>query len=102
MLRWLAVLGLALLPAGATAQLYTDAELESARRQSVPVAEMLTRDIPATLPRALRAAAGAIRPEFPDRVGSHPLNMFADPASATVIIPLETLRFLDDFAILLA
>lgn len=96
------VLCLVLLPAAAAAQLYTDAELESARRQIGPVTEMLTRDIPATLPRAQRAAAAAIRPEFPDRVDSHPLNMFAIPASATVVIPLETLRFLDDYAILLA
>jgi hypothetical protein len=98
-LRLAALLSLVALPA--LAQLYGDAELASARRQSVRVAQMLTEDIPATLPRGERARAAAIRPAFPQRLGGHPLGVFAEPSRNTVHIPLETIRFLDDFALLM-
>ncbi len=90
------------LAAPALAQLYSDAELDSARRQSVNVAHMLTEDITATLPRAERSRAASVHVDFPVRVDGNPLGMFAQPATGTVFVPLETLRFLDDFAILLA
>jgi hypothetical protein len=86
----------------AQAQLYSDDELASARRQSVNVARMLTEDIVATLPRAERARAASVRAEFPVRVDGNPLGMFAQPATGTVFVPLETLRFLDDYGVLLA
>jgi hypothetical protein len=93
---------LVLIAAPALAQLYSPGELETARRQSRVVASMLREDIPATLPRGPRAEAASIRAAFPERLGSHPLGMFAEPARNTVHIPLETLRFLDDLALLMA
>jgi hypothetical protein len=98
-LRLAVILLLAALPA--RAQLYGEDELASARRQSARVAEMLTEEVPATLPRGERARAASIRPAFPVRLGGHPLGVFAEPARNTVHVPLETLRFLDDFALLL-
>jgi hypothetical protein len=95
-----ALLVMAAMPA--QAQLYTDDDLASARRQSVNVARMLTEDIVATLPRDLRARTAGLRAEFPVRVDGNPLGVFANPAAGTVIVPLETLRFLDDYATLLA
>ena len=102
MLRLLAALAIALAAGPAGAQFYSADELETARRQSVNAARMLTEDIVATLPRAERARAADVQVAFPVRVDGNPLGMFAEPATATVVVPLETLRFLDDFGILLA
>lgn len=102
MLRLGAAFALIITAGPAAAQLYTDDELASARRQSVNVARMLTEDIVATLPRGERARAARVHAEFPVRVDGNPLGMFAHPATETVFIPLETLRFLDDYAILMA
>jgi hypothetical protein len=100
----LAVAALVLL-AGATAaaaELYGPAELATAARMQPRIAAMLTEDIPAALPRAQRPAAAAVRIAFPERLGPHPMGFYAEPAARTVHVPLETVRFLDDFALLLA
>ena len=105
MLTRLALLaGLAVAPLAALAEgirVYDAATLAGTDRMAANVTLLLREDIPATLPRALRADAAAIAIHFPDR-GPHPISIFADPASNAVILPRETLRFLDDMAILTA
>ena len=81
--------------------LYDPATLAGTERMTANVTLLLREDIPAALPRTQRARAATIDIRFPDR-GPHPISIFADPAANAVILPRETLRFLDDMAILTA
>ena len=102
--RLILAASLALWPALAAAdglRLYDAQTLAQTDRMAANIEGLLREDIPAALPRARRAEAAAIAIRFPDR-GPHPLSIFADPAENAVILPRETMRFLDDMAILTA
>ena len=88
-------------PAAARDPLFGRAALDEASRMVPAVAHLLAEDIPATLPRAHRPRAAAIRLDTPDRLGPHPMGFYAVPARNTIVVPLETLHFLDEWAMLL-
>lgn len=85
----------------AQAPLFDRAALDEAARMVPAVRRMLAEDIPATLPRADRPRAAAIRLATPDRLGPHPMGVYAEPTRNTIHVPLETLRFLDEWMMLL-
>lgn len=105
MLKLKAFLFLVILLCAATvyaAQLYSDAELEAAHRQMASnITLMVTEDIVRTIPRDRRPAAAKIQVTFKKR-GPNPLAFWSDPATATVYVPMESVRFIDDLAILQA
>jgi hypothetical protein len=87
-------------PAGA--QFYSDAEMESTLANSGPdIEDVFHTDIIGNLPRELRPAAAGVRLAFP-RQGPGPLAFYADPATRTIYMPLESIRFFDDLATLFA
>lgn len=84
------------------AQLYSDAELASAYQvMGSNIDLMVTQDIVRTVSRPLRPAAAQIRVRFVDR-GTNPLAFWSDPRAAVVHVPIESVRFIDDLAILQA
>lgn len=86
----------------ASAALYDDAVLEQAYRKTARNIElMVTEDIVRTVPRSVRPQAAAIRSEFVLR-GPNPLAFWSDPFNRVVYIPMESIRFIDDLAILQA
>lgn len=103
-LRRAAALALAavLHAAPAPAEMYSDdALLAEYQRVGDSIALMVTEDIPATLPPAERARAAAIRVVFEPRA-AHPLYFYARPDEGTVHVPVASVRFLADLAILTA
>jgi hypothetical protein len=85
-------------PAAAQRALFADAEIAAAIERRGPLIEgAIAEDIPAMLPREKRAGTAGIRVEFVVR-GPHPLSIFSDPASRRIIVPMETVLFIDDFA----
>ena len=89
---------LAVGPALAQRALFTDAEIAAAIQRRGPAIEgAIAEDIPAMLPREKRAGTAGIRVEFVAR-GPHPLSIFSDPATRRIIVPMETVLFIDDFA----
>ena len=99
-----AAIGLALLlrAAPAPAEVYPDAALLAEHeRIGEAVALIVTEDIPAALPPELRAAASGIGVVFEARA-AHPLYFYARPGEGTVHVPVASVRFLADLAILTA
>lgn len=79
--------------------LYGADDLARARQTMGPnIVLVVTEDIPNALPRAQRAGAARLTVDFIDR-GPHPLSYYSEPAAARVIVPLESVLFLDDLAI---
>lgn len=96
------LIGLLLAAGQASAQFYTDADLEGARTRSAPILRSVLRDdIIGNLPRELRPGAALIELDFP-REGSSLLDFHADPQTAMITMPLESIRFFDDLATLTA
>ena len=93
------LIGAALLGSPTAAQeLYSDVAIDAARQRRGPILELIViEDIPNALPRARRAGVAGIGIEFIDR-GPHPLSFASHPASRTVIVPIESVLFLDDLA----
>lgn len=101
MLR-VAVAALALWAGAAEAQLYTEAERAATLANAGPdIRDTLQTDIIGRLPRELRPEAAAVRLEMPP-AGPSPLAFYADPATRTIVMPLESIRFFDDVATLFA
>lgn len=93
---------LMLLASAADAQFYSRADLDRVRKRSAPKIElMVTQDLVKTLPRELRARGSEIRVHFPDR-GDHPLAFWSIPSQRTIHVPLESVRYFNDLAILFA
>lgn len=87
-------------PAPSAAQLYSDAELAAAYRlMGSNIELMVTEDIVRSIPRKQRPAAAAILVVFKER-GPNPLAFWSDPATAVIYVPMESVRFIDDLAIL--
>lgn len=94
----------AALIAGPTAasDFYTSAELRRVQDRAAPNLEaVLEEDIVGRMPRDLRPQAADIRLVFPE-TGPGPLAFYADPGARTVAMPLESIRFFDDVATLIA
>ena len=88
-------------PASA-ANLYSGKEIADAHRAMAPnIRLMVTEDNVRTAPRTHRPAAAKVTVKFVDR-GPHPLAFWAIPATATVYVPMESVRFIDDLAIVYA
>lgn len=97
---WTAVFLAAAAPV--SAEFFTPDELAQTRQRTVPrIEDILRDDIIGNLPRALRPAAAQIRLSFPDTSLS-PLAFWADPATATITLPIESIRFFDDLATIYA
>ena len=90
---WLA----AVLAGPATADgLFSDAEIATVMARRAPlIAGVVTEDIPSALPRAERAGLAGIGVAFVPH-GPNPLSFYADPAARKVVVPGETVLFLDD------
>ncbi|WP_116131528.1 hypothetical protein [Tropicimonas sp. IMCC34043] len=100
LMRALTLLALSATPA--SAQFYTDAELQRVQDRAVPKLELvLHEDIVGLLPRAERPLAARIALEFPAK-GPDPLAFYAEPDRLTITMPLESIRFFDDIATLFA
>lgn len=97
----LALAGL-LWAAPAAAQMYDEAELRAAADSMAEAIElMVTRDIPATLPPDQRAAAASVAVAF-ERRAAYPLYFYARPDTRTVHVPMASVRFFGDLALLVA
>lgn len=102
MLRVGLIATLAMLAGPSSAQFYTEAELQSTLRNAGPdIEDVLYIDIVGNLPRDLRPAAAGVRVAFPE-TGPGPLAFYADPATRTIYMPLQSIRFFDDVATLFA
>lgn len=87
-----AAAALLLLAAPARAELYPAAELAEARAAYAD-------NIRYQLREDMGVPAHAIALSLPDR-GPNPLSVWAEPASASVSLPIATVRFIDDLGIL--
>lgn len=98
-----AALTVTLLPGTAMAEgLYTEAELAHTRdRATGNIITVFQEDIIGNLPRADRPRAAAVTVRFPEH-GPSPLSFYANPATNTIYMPLESIRFFDDVATLFA
>lgn len=86
----------------ASAPLYEDAVLEQAHRKMGRNIElMVTEDIVGKVRRSMRPQAAAISVQFVLR-GPNPLAFWSDPVNKVVYVPMESIRFIDDLAILQA
>lgn len=103
--RAAALAGLGALAASAAlaqGALYSDDQLVAGwERMGRNIELVVTEDIPASLPREQRVAAAAISVVFETRLG-HPLGFYSHPPSRSVVVPMESVLFLDDLAILTA
>lgn len=72
------------------------------RDRAIPsIQSALQKDIIGHMPRDQRPVAERISLAFPER-GPHPMAFFSDPATGTIYMPLESIRFFDDIATLTA
>jgi hypothetical protein len=86
--------GLAAPAAGA--ELFSDEEIAVVLGRRAPLIEaVVTEDIPEGLPREKRAGTAGIGVAFVLR-GPNPLSFYADPAAREVVVPGDTVLFLDD------
>ncbi|AVO39122.2 hypothetical protein [Pukyongiella litopenaei] len=100
MLRVLAVPVLLATPAGA--EFYSAADMARVADRAIPSLRAALQDgIIAHMPRDQRPLADGISLAFPER-GPHPMAFFSDPATGTIYMPLESIRFFDDIATLTA
>lgn len=84
----------------ASATLYHDETLRSAQeKMGSNIRLMVTEDIVRTVPRSMRPRAASIGVEFTLR-GPNPLAFWSDPRNNVVYVPMESVRFIDDLAIL--
>jgi hypothetical protein len=65
------------------------------------IVSAVTEEIPRSLPREKRVGSDMLAVAFELR-GPHPLSIFSDPSAHTVIVPLETVLFIDQLAVVLA
>lgn len=91
----------ALFGAASTADdLYSDALLQDvSRRVGGNITAMIEQDIVRTVPRPDRPRAARIDTRMILR-GRHPLDFYADPRAGKIYVPMESVRFFDDLAIL--
>lgn len=86
----------------ASADLYSKEELNNAyNSMGHNIQLMLTTDIPKVVPRSLRLKTNSITSEF-RLEADHPLSFYADPVNAKVYIPMESVLFFDELAIVSA
>ena len=86
----------------ANADLYDPATLADLRHRLEPrITSTVHQDIAMQLPRHVRPAVAAITVKV-TRKGSSPLDFHAIPATGTIVVPAESVRFLDDVATLQA
>lgn len=84
----------------ALGDLYSDRMLQQAATRMGPnITAMVEQDIVKTVPRVDRPQAKRISVALILR-GRHPLDFFADPVQSTIYVPMESVRFFDDLAIL--
>jgi hypothetical protein len=83
-------------------ELFSDDEIAAVMARRAPLIEgVVTEDIPAGLPREKRAGTAGIGVAFVLR-GPNPLSFYADPAARKVVVPGDTVMFLDDLVTVLA
>ena len=88
--------------AAAGVRLYDDAVLEQVySRMARNLELMVTEDIVRKVTRDQRPQAAAIRVKFVLR-GPNPLAFWSDPVDKIVFIPMQSVRFIDDLAIVQA
>jgi hypothetical protein len=76
--------------------LFSDAEITAVLARRAPlIAGVVTEDIPSALPREARAGTAGIGVAFVLH-GPNPLSFYADPAARNVVVPGDTVLFLDD------
>lgn len=79
---------------------YTEADLNRVRERAVPdIKAVFYEDIIGRLPRDQQARARQVKLAFPE-AGRSPLDFYADPSTQTISMPLTSIRFFDDMAVL--
>lgn len=102
LIRLVLALVLAAGPAAAQRALYPDERLVRAAEQMGPsIRLVVSEDIPAALPRERRAGMADVDVAFVARA-DQPLGFFSDLGTRTVVVPVESLVFVDELSVLTA
>ena len=102
LIRLVLALVLAAGPAAAQRALYPDERLARAAEQMGPsIRLVVSEDIPAALPRERRAGMADVDVAFVARA-DQPLGFFSELGTRTVVVPVESLVFVDELSVLTA